>query len=105
MIQLTQETRDGWHVATVRGRVDSETADELESALHAAVEPDGKVAVDFAGVTYVSSAGLRALIQGARAAEVKRSQFVVCSLALSVKRVFDMSGMQHIMKVRGELPC
>ena len=105
MIQVTQETHDGWHVVTVRGRVDSETADELESALHAAVEQDGKVAVDFAGVTYVSSAGLRALIQGARAAEVKRSQFVVCSLALSVKRVFDMSGMQHIMKVRGVLPC
>ena len=105
MMQVTQETRDGWRVVSVRGRVDSETADELESALHSAVEPDGKVAVDFAGVTYVSSAGLRALIQGARAAEVKRSQFVVCSVTPSVKRVFDMSGMQHIMKVQGELPC
>ena len=105
MIQVTQETREGWRVVTVSGRVDSETADDLETALHAAVEQDGKVAVDFAGVTYVSSAGLRALIQGARAAELKSSEFVVCSVAPSVKRVFDMSGMQHIMKIRGDLPC
>jgi anti-sigma B factor antagonist len=105
MMQVTQEIRDGWRIVTVRGRVDSETADELETSLQAAVAQDGKVVVDFAGVTYVSSAGLRALIQGARAAEVKSSEFVVCSPGPSVKRVFDMSGMEHIMKVQGKLPC
>lgn len=105
MMQVTQEVRDGWRVVTVQGRVDSETADELEASLQAAVAQDGKVVVDFAGVTYVSSAGLRALIQGARAAEVKSSEFVVCSPRPSVKRVFDMSGMEQIIKVQGKLPC
>ena len=31
MIELTQETRTGWLVVSVRGRADAETADELEN--------------------------------------------------------------------------
>jgi len=105
MMEVTQETREGWRIVTVRGRVDSETADDLENSLRAALELERKVVVDFSGVTYVSSAGLRALLQGARAAEIESSEFVVCSLLPAVKRVFDMSGMQQVIKVRGELPC
>ena len=105
MMQVTQENRDNWCVVTVRGRINSETADELETTLRNAVEQDRKVALDFRGVDYVSSSGLRAVIQGARAAEGKSSEFVVCSLSPAVKRVFDMSGMQHIVKIQGELPC
>jgi len=104
MMEVTQEIRDDWRVVTVHGRVNSETADELESALRDAVE-QGKVAVNLADVTYVSSAGLRALIQGARAAEGKSSEFVVCAATPAVKRVFDMSGMQHIIKIQGSMPC
>ncbi len=105
MMQITQETRDNWRVVTVRGRVNSETADELEDRLREALEQEGKVAVDFGAVEYVSSAGLRALIQGARAAEGKSAEFVICGLPARVKRVFDMSGMQNFMKIQGELPC
>src|SRR5437588_430180 len=47
MIQLTQESRSGWLVVSVRGRADSETADELESALKAALRQSTKVAAVF----------------------------------------------------------
>lgn len=104
MMQVTQETRQDWRVVAVRGRVDSETADRLEQELRDAVGQHKNVAVDFSGVDYISSAGLRALIQAARAAQ-GASEFAVCALTPSVKRVFDMSGMQHIFKVHGELPC
>jgi len=104
MMQLTQETRQDWRVVTVRGRADSETADRLEEELRAAVEQHKKVAVDFAGVNYISSAGLRALIQAARAAQ-GRSELAICSPSASVQRVFDMSGMQNIVNVQGALPC
>jgi len=105
MMQVTQETRENWLVVTVRGRVDSVTADELEEKLRTAVEQDDKVALDFHAVDYVSSAGLRAVIQAARAAEGKSRQFVVCSLSAPVKKVFDMSGMHHFLRIQGELPC
>ena len=105
MIQLTQETRSGWCVVGVQGRADAEAADELESALRAALELHPKVAADLAKLDYISSAGLRAVIQAARAAQARNAEFAVCSLSAPVKRVFDMSGMHHILRIHGELPC
>jgi anti-sigma B factor antagonist len=105
MIQLVQETRDGWCLVAVRGRADAEAADELENTLRAAVEQNPRVAVNFFGLTYISSAGLRAMLQAARAAETRGVEFVVCSAGDSVKKVLDMSGMHHVMKIQEALPC
>jgi anti-sigma B factor antagonist len=105
MIQLTEETKAGWCVVGVRGRADAESADELESALRAAVNTHAKVAADLSGLDYVSSAGLRALIQAARAAQAKGVDLAICSPTASVKKVFDMSGLHQILNIYGELPC
>jgi len=105
MIQLTQETRSGWCVLSLSGRADAQAADELETALKGAVGANAKVAVDFAAVSYISSAGLRAVLQAARAAETRHSEFAVCSLSEPVRKVFDMSGLHHVLKIHGELPC
>ena len=105
MIQITQESKDGWQLVGVRGRADAESADELENALRTAVDEHPKVAANLAGLDYISSAGLRALIQAARAAQAKGSELAFCSPVPSVKKVFDMSGLQSILRIQGELPC
>ena len=105
MIQLSEETRSGWCVIAVRGRADAEAADELETALRGAITGCSKVAADFGALEYISSAGLRAVIQAARAAQAARVEFVICSLTAPVRKVFDMSGLQQILQIRGELPC
>jgi anti-anti-sigma factor len=105
MIEFTQETKSGWWVVGVRGRADAEAADELENALRAALEQHSKVAADLKALDYISSGGLRAVLQAARAAELKHAEFAVCSLSAPVQKVFDMSGMRHILKIHGELPC
>jgi anti-sigma B factor antagonist len=105
MIQVTEETRSGWRVVGVSGRADAEAADALEAALRAAVGQHAKVAADFSALDYISSAGLRAVIQAARAAETLHVEFSVCSLSGNVRKVFDMSGLHHILKIHAELPC
>ena len=105
MLQLSQEMRSGWCVVSASGRADAETADELEKALRAAADSHPRVAADFAALDYISSAGLRAVIQAARAAQEAKVEFVVCSLTLPVRKVFDMSGLNQILRIEGELPC
>jgi anti-sigma B factor antagonist len=105
MIQVTEETREGWCVVGVRGRADAESADELESALRAALAKNTRVAADLSGLDYISSAGLRAVIQAARAAETKGADLAICSPTANVKKVFDMSGLHQILRIHGELPC
>jgi anti-sigma B factor antagonist len=105
MIHVTEETKSGWRVLSVRGRADADAADVLEAALCAAIDKHPKVAADFSALDYVSSAGLRAVIQAARAAEARQVDFAVCSLSANVRKVFDMSGLHHILRIHGDLPC
>ena len=105
MIQLKEEVRSGWRVVSVSGRADAEAADELEVALRAAVEANLRAAVDFTALDYISSAGLRAVLQAARAAQNRGSEFIVCGLSAPVRRIFDMSGLHHVLHIHGDLPC
>ena len=105
MIEATQETRSGWLVVRVKGRADAVSADDLEAALRSAVEQHPKTAADFSDLEYISSAGLRAVLQAARAAQSQEKDFAVCGMSASVKRVFEMSGMHHVLAIHGELPC
>lgn len=105
MIQTTEESRNGWHVVSVAGRADSEAASALETALRAAVDANPRVAADFSALTYISSAGLRSVVQAARAAQARQSEFVICSVNPMVRKVFDVSGLDKFIKIHGELPC
>ncbi len=105
MIRVKQEARSGWWVVAVGGRADAQSADELEEVLRTALQHHPKVAADFAALDYVSSAGLRAVLQAARAAQTRDAEFAVCSPSAPVKRVFGMSGMHHFLRIHEELPC
>ena len=105
MIEVTEETRNGWRVVTVTGRADSEGADALEKALRSAVEGHDRVVADFKGVNYISSAGLRSVLQAARAAQTRGTEFSVCGLTEFVRKVFATSGLNQLLQIHGELPC
>jgi anti-anti-sigma factor len=77
----------------------------LEAALVSAVQANAKVALDFSGLDYISSAGLRFILQGARAAQQSKAEFMVCSPKPNTKRVLDVSCMQHVVRIEDNLPC
>ena len=105
MIEVTQEKRSGWCVLGVRGRADAVGAQELESQLCAAIQRNLQVAADLSALEYISSCGLRAVLQAAREAQARKVRFALCSLTAPVKRVFEISGLQNLMEIHGELPC
>jgi anti-sigma B factor antagonist len=105
MIQVTQQTKSGWCVLRVSGRADAEAAEELETQLRGAIRNHSKVAADFSALDYISSAGIRAVLQAARAAQSGQVEFAVCAPSAPVRKVFDMSGLHQILTIRGELPC
>jgi anti-sigma B factor antagonist len=105
IIEITENMRDGWHIVHVKGRVDGLTAESLEKALIAAATAHPQVAVDCSAVDYISSAGLRSLLEGARAAQGVKHTFVVCSPSARVKQVFDISRMHQVLPIQAVLPC
>ena len=68
---------------------DATTSNDLEAALVAAASGNPRVALNLAELGYISSAGLRAVLQGARAAQQHSAEFVVCAPAPGVQKPGD----------------
>lgn len=75
---------------------------QLEQLLAGTAAPPAAVIVDCASLDYVSSAGLRAFLLGARAAQRAGRSFSVCALKPAVRDVFDLSGFSKIIAVHAD---
>jgi len=86
------------------GRIDFDTTPPLQDRLLPLAEmPGAKVVVDFAGVTYISSSGLRALMLGAKAAKARQGRLVVCNLNQNVAEIFRISRFHLVVEVHADL--
>lgn len=98
-MDLNEEVLDGTLVVHASGRLDSNTAAILEAVLPTRVEANPVVILDLANVPYVSSAGLRVLLKGAKAGKASGNKLILVGLADSVLEVFDISGFTTIFVI------
>ena len=101
-MEVNTERDNGTLIAKAEGRVDGSNAREFEEALDSAItqHEDGQaVIVDFEGLSYISSAGLRVILLTARTLRKQDKEFVVCSLSDPIREVFEISGFDKIIPV------
>ena len=102
-MQITEQTRDGVLVILASGRLDSNTAGALEAVLPARIQAHDKVVVNLTDVPYVSSAGLRVLLIGAKAARAGGKKLALVGLSESVAEVFDISGFTSLFVIQPDV--
>lgn len=90
-------------VLALTGRLDSNTAPDLENVLPARVGEHPATVVDLSQVGYVSSAGLRVLLKGAKTARSSGNRLILSGLATSVREVFDISGFSTIFAIEPDI--
>ena len=78
----------------VVGRIDSQSAPRLSQTFHSIIEANRfKIVVDMSQVDYISSAGLRTLIDAQKTCKRwNRGQVVLANVQPSVVEVFDLVG-------------
>jgi anti-anti-sigma factor len=92
-MEIVETTQGGIAVLEVKGRINSTTAESLQERLCAAARAGhAGVVVDLKQVAYISSAGFRALLLGARAGSSSGSGLALCGIAGEVQRLFDIAG-------------
>ena len=93
-----------WHIIDVTGRLDALTSSELETEINEAIEAGHTyLALNMAGVPYVSSAGLRVVLAGAK--QVMRSgQLCLFAPRANVRSVLEMAGFHKILKIHDAAP-
>ncbi|MCL2068349.1 MAG: STAS domain-containing protein [Oscillospiraceae bacterium] len=94
-------TRDGDSVTIgISGKLDSLTSPKLTEALAAVLEGGAKsIRIDFGGVTFISSAGLRVLLQGERNAKKEGVRQVLVNVTEAIMDVFEMTGFTVLLNI------
>ena len=99
-MNLNTDRVAGALVAIPGGRIDGLNARDFQEALKAAAnEQDTAVIVDFGSVTYISSAGLRAVLVVAKLMRERKASFSLCALSEPIREIFSVSGFDKIIDI------
>ena len=81
-------------------RLDSSNAGAFNEELESAIDSAGRaVVVDMKGLDYISSAGLRAIMQAERKMQQQGGRLALCSLSSDVRAVFQTSGFDQLIAI------
>ena len=99
-MDISEQRRGEVVVLSPVGRINNETSPAFQSKLFACVEPAGAtVLVDFSGVEYISSAGLRALMVASKQSKTQHGRLAVAGLTPVVKEIFAISRFSYVVQV------
>ncbi len=98
-MNIEQKTNGEEIILEVEGRIDANTSDVLQDAIINAFKTTNKIVIDFAKVSYVASAGLRALLLGHKTAISKAGYMKLQHVTETVMNVLDMTGFTNILSI------
>ena len=99
-MEVSTERENGTLVARVDGRIDGATARDFEDAMQNAIMDDDRaVVVSLEGLSYISSAGLRAILLIAKTLWKRDAAFALCSLDDTVTEVFKIACFDKIIQI------
>ncbi|MDD4817823.1 MAG: STAS domain-containing protein [Victivallaceae bacterium] len=97
-MKISMQKNNGKLQVAVEGSVDTITAPELSAALKGAWRDITALDIDFAAVDYVSSAGLRVVMEADKYM-TQRGGMIIRNLNSDVKEVFEMTGFDELLTI------
>lgn len=85
-------------IVKVVGRLDTTTAPELETSLKESFEGLEKLVLDFGELDYLSSAGLRVLLQAQKTMN-KQGEMVVRNVNETISEIFEVTGFSDVLTI------
>ena len=98
-MNINIEKTNGATVIALEGRLDTTTAPELEKAINDEGEVLKSLVLDFKGVDYISSAGLRVLLTAQKKMNVQGSMELT-NVSEAVMDIFEMTGFADILVIK-----
>ncbi len=100
MLSIETDNTQPVSVMKVMGRVDSETAPELDDALTKLLQDNkNKIVLNLQDVNYMSSAGLRAMVKAYQTAKKSGGDVRLASVSDPVEVVLRTVGMMQMLQM------
>ena len=100
MLSIETDNRQSVSLVKVKGRVDSETAPELDDALtKLLLENRNQIVLNLQGVDFISSAGLRAVVKAYQAAKKSGGEVRLASVSTPVEVILRTVGMMQMLQM------
>lgn len=100
IMDITTTNKDNATILSIAGRVDTATAPLLEQAINKEIDAGHRqVLLNFSGVSYISSGGLRVLLATAKKLKTPGDKFSICSLSPEVLKILKLAGFTSIFSI------
>ena len=86
-------------VIALDGRLDTITAPKLQDELTLSFEKSSEITLDFTNLSYISSAGLRTLLAGHKAALSKNATMILTGVSEEILEVINMTGFSEFLTI------
>lgn len=98
MLNIEKELNEKEFTVRLEGRLDTMTAPQLETEIKEILAQVESLVFDFAGLEYISSAGLRVLLS-AQKIMMRQGTMVVKNCSEEVKEIFEVTGFSDILTI------
>ncbi|MBO5168143.1 MAG: STAS domain-containing protein [Phascolarctobacterium sp.] len=85
-------------ILSLTGRLDTTTAPELEAVIKENIIGVTNLVMDFAGLEYLSSAGLRVILSAQKTMN-KQGEMVIRNVNETINEVFEITGFIDILTI------
>src|SRR5512143_1704277 len=100
MLSIETDNRQSVSLMKVKGRVDSETAPELDDALTKLLQNNrNKIVLNLQDVSYMSSAGLRAMVKAYQSANKSGGDVRLAAVSEPIEVILRTVGMMQMLKM------
>lgn len=97
---MKEESKGEVLVLRIQGRLDAVSSPTAERKVFDFINNgQHKLLLDFAGVDYLSSAGMRMLLSVTKKLKTLSGKLVLCSVTTNVMDVLKMSGFDHVLEL------
>ncbi len=98
-MELTQKSAADVTIVSLAGRLDVRTSPQFSTRLaEMLIAEQPRVVLEASGLSYLSSAGCRALLVAAKAASSRGGKLVLCSMTVPVRRVVEIAGLEEVFE-------
>ncbi len=102
-MKLEKTLNDARMTVVLTGRLDAATAPVLGELVERQLEGIAELVLDFDGIDYVSSAGLRVILTAQQKMKAARGSMVVKNVSQPIASIFEMTGFDSIVTYERKL--